>query len=151
MTTLPSAYRERDRERERLRRGSETEEDEERERVLDEVSDGDESDDTAYDRRHTIPPSDLPWLDLTSVNLFLFSDSFPHFTVPPRCLSRFQWRSTVDFWLVTMLFISDVEFTGLDQQHWSKFYFECKFIDAKCKHIVTFPRWILKYSPEILL
>lgn len=60
MTTLPSAYRERDRERERLRRGSETEEDEERERVLDEVSDGDESDDTAYDRRHAIPPSDLP-------------------------------------------------------------------------------------------
>lgn len=60
MPTLPCAYRERDRERERLRRESETEEDEERERVLDEVSDGEESDDTAYDRRHAIPPSDLP-------------------------------------------------------------------------------------------
>ncbi|KAM7387422.1 hypothetical protein PAMA_009847 [Pampus argenteus] len=58
--TLPRSYRERDRERERLRRESETEEEEERERVLDEVSDGEESDDTAYDRRHTIPPSDLP-------------------------------------------------------------------------------------------
>ncbi|XP_036943528.1 solute carrier family 1 member 9 isoform X1 [Acanthopagrus latus] len=60
--TLPRAYRERerDRERERLRRESETEEEEERERVLGEVSDGDESDDTAYDRRHTLPPADLP-------------------------------------------------------------------------------------------
>lgn len=59
---LPRAYRERerDRERERLRRESETEEEEERERVLGEVSDGDESDDTAYDRRHTLPPADLP-------------------------------------------------------------------------------------------
>lgn len=66
--TLPRSYRERerdreresDRERERLRRESETEEEEERERVLGEVSDGEESDDTAYDRRHTIPPCDLP-------------------------------------------------------------------------------------------
>ncbi|XP_028267186.1 solute carrier family 1 member 9 [Parambassis ranga] len=58
--TLPRLYRERDRERERLRRESETEEEEERERVLGEVSDGEESDDTAYDRRHVIPPSDLP-------------------------------------------------------------------------------------------
>ncbi|XP_030591142.1 solute carrier family 1 member 9 isoform X1 [Archocentrus centrarchus] len=64
--TLPRSYRERerererDRERERLRRESETEEDEERERVLGEVSDGEESDDTAYDRRHAIPPCDLP-------------------------------------------------------------------------------------------
>ncbi|KAL2101364.1 hypothetical protein ACEWY4_003125 [Coilia grayii] len=65
--TLPRAYRERerDRERERLRgrereRESETEEDEERERGLDEGSDGEESDDTAYDRRHAIPPCDLP-------------------------------------------------------------------------------------------
>ncbi|XP_062387069.1 solute carrier family 1 member 9 [Sardina pilchardus] len=65
--TLPRAYRERerDRERERLRgrereRESETEEDEERERGFDDVSDGEESDDTAYDRRHTIPPCDLP-------------------------------------------------------------------------------------------
>ncbi|XP_068606255.1 solute carrier family 1 member 9 [Brachionichthys hirsutus] len=56
--TLPRPHRERDRERERLRRGSDTEEDEER--VLGEVSDGEESDDTAYDRRHAIPPSDLP-------------------------------------------------------------------------------------------
>ncbi|XP_031415024.1 solute carrier family 1 member 9 [Clupea harengus] len=69
--SFPRAHRERerDRERERLRgrererereRESETEEDEERERALDEGSDGGESDDTAYDRRHTIPPSDLP-------------------------------------------------------------------------------------------
>ncbi|KAG7233139.1 hypothetical protein INR49_007419 [Caranx melampygus] len=60
--TLPRCYRERerDRERERLRRESETEEEEERERVLGEVSDGEESDDTAYDRRHAIPPGDLP-------------------------------------------------------------------------------------------
>ncbi|XP_044037835.1 solute carrier family 1 member 9 isoform X4 [Siniperca chuatsi] len=57
---LPRAYRERDREQGRLRRESETEEDEERERVLGEASDGEESDDTAYDRRHTIPPGDLP-------------------------------------------------------------------------------------------
>ncbi|KAM9746560.1 solute carrier family 1 member 9 isoform 2-T4 [Menidia menidia] len=52
--------RDRDRERERLRRESETEEEEERERVLCEASDGEESDDTAYDRRHAIPPCDLP-------------------------------------------------------------------------------------------
>uniref|UniRef100_A0A3Q1FEB5 Amino acid transporter n=1 Tax=Acanthochromis polyacanthus TaxID=80966 RepID=A0A3Q1FEB5_9TELE len=39
---------------------SETEEEEERDRVLCEMSDGEESDDTAYDRRHAIPPSDLP-------------------------------------------------------------------------------------------
>lgn len=58
--TLARCYRERDRERERLRRESETEEEEERERVLGEVSDGEESDDTAYDRRHAIPPCDLP-------------------------------------------------------------------------------------------
>lgn len=57
---MPRSYRERDRERERLRRESETEEDEERERVLGEISDGEESDDTAYDRRHAIPPGDLP-------------------------------------------------------------------------------------------
>lgn len=55
---MPRSYRERDRERERLRRESETEEEEER--VLGEVSDGEESDDTAYDRRHAIPPGDLP-------------------------------------------------------------------------------------------
>ncbi|XP_041633888.1 solute carrier family 1 member 9 [Cheilinus undulatus] len=60
ISTIPRSYRERDRERERLRRESETEEEEERERVLDEVSDGEESDDTAYDRRHAIPPGDLP-------------------------------------------------------------------------------------------
>lgn len=65
--TLPRAYRERERDRERERlRGrerepqSETEEDEERERGMDEISDGEESDDTAYDRRHAIPPCDLP-------------------------------------------------------------------------------------------
>ncbi|XP_032394659.1 solute carrier family 1 member 9 [Etheostoma spectabile] len=57
--TMPRSHRERDRERERLRRESETEE-EERERVLGEVSDGEESDDTAYDRRHPMLPSDLP-------------------------------------------------------------------------------------------
>ncbi|XP_031174954.1 solute carrier family 1 member 9 [Sander lucioperca] len=57
--TMPRSYRERDRERERMRRESETEE-EERERVLGEVSDGEESDDTAYDRRHPMLPSDLP-------------------------------------------------------------------------------------------
>ncbi|XP_041855111.1 solute carrier family 1 member 9 isoform X2 [Melanotaenia boesemani] len=64
ISTLPRTYRERDRERdrerERLRRESETEEEDERERVLGEVSDGEESDDTAYDRRHAIPPCDLP-------------------------------------------------------------------------------------------
>ncbi|KAL0197835.1 hypothetical protein M9458_006375, partial [Cirrhinus mrigala] len=57
--------RDRERERERLRererdKGSETEEDEEKERMMDEASDGEESDDTAYDRRHAIPPCDLP-------------------------------------------------------------------------------------------
>ncbi|XP_034749309.1 solute carrier family 1 member 9 [Etheostoma cragini] len=57
--TMPRSHRERDRERKRLRRESETEE-EERERVLGEVSDGEESDDTAYDRRHPMLPSDLP-------------------------------------------------------------------------------------------
>lgn len=65
---MPRSYRERgrererdrDRERERLRRESETEEEEERDRVLCEMSDGEESDDTAYDRRHAVPPSDLP-------------------------------------------------------------------------------------------
>ncbi|XP_010779778.1 L-fucose dehydrogenase isoform X2 [Notothenia coriiceps] len=56
--TMHRTYRER--ERDRLRRESETEEDEERERVLGEVSDGEESDDTAYDRRHAMPTSDLP-------------------------------------------------------------------------------------------
>ncbi|KAK2833041.1 hypothetical protein Q5P01_016930 [Channa striata] len=60
MPALPRPYRERDRERERLRRESETEEEEEKDRVLGEASDGEESDDTAYDRRHAIPPSDLP-------------------------------------------------------------------------------------------
>ncbi|XP_051572205.1 excitatory amino acid transporter 2-like isoform X2 [Myxocyprinus asiaticus] len=71
ISTLPRGLRERDkerergRERERLRerehdKGSETEEDEERERMVDEGSDGEDSDDTAYDRRHTIPPCDLP-------------------------------------------------------------------------------------------
>ncbi|XP_059414040.1 excitatory amino acid transporter 2-like isoform X2 [Carassius carassius] len=75
ITTLPRGFRERsrnrerDRERERERererlqerdKGSETEEDEEKERMMDEVSDGEESDDTAYDRRHTIQPCDLP-------------------------------------------------------------------------------------------
>ncbi|XP_029292930.1 excitatory amino acid transporter 2-like isoform X2 [Cottoperca gobio] len=58
--TMPRSHRERDRERERLRRESETEEEEERERVLGEVSDGEESDDTAYNRRHAMPTSDLP-------------------------------------------------------------------------------------------
>ncbi|KAG7459828.1 hypothetical protein MATL_G00214820 [Megalops atlanticus] len=63
-TPRPS-FRERDRQRERLRarerdRGSETEEEEEKERVGDEGSDGEESDDTAYDRRHAIPPCDMP-------------------------------------------------------------------------------------------
>ncbi|KAK7938568.1 hypothetical protein WMY93_001894 [Mugilogobius chulae] len=57
----PRSFREneRDRERERLRRESETEDDEERDRVLD-ISDGEESDDTAYDRRHALSPCDLP-------------------------------------------------------------------------------------------
>uniref|UniRef100_A0A8C5DKF7 Amino acid transporter n=1 Tax=Gouania willdenowi TaxID=441366 RepID=A0A8C5DKF7_GOUWI len=66
--TMPRHYRERERgrgrerERERLRRESETEEDDDRERVLSlgEISDGEESDDTAYDRRHALPPCDLP-------------------------------------------------------------------------------------------
>lgn len=60
--TLPRSHRERarDRERERLRRESETEEEEERDRVLGETSDGEESDDTAYDRRQAMPHSDLP-------------------------------------------------------------------------------------------
>nr|XP_055050040.1 solute carrier family 1 member 9 isoform X2 [Misgurnus anguillicaudatus] len=69
--TLPRGFRKRerdresDRERERLRererdKGSETEDDEEKERMMDEGSDGEESDDTAYDRRHAIPPCDLP-------------------------------------------------------------------------------------------
>ncbi|XP_077591104.1 solute carrier family 1 member 9 [Stigmatopora nigra] len=46
--------------REHLHRESETEEEEERERGLGEPSDGEESDDTAYDRRHGILPCDLP-------------------------------------------------------------------------------------------
>ncbi|XP_066497955.1 solute carrier family 1 member 9 isoform X2 [Hoplias malabaricus] len=70
--TLPRGYRERnrervrDRERERLRgrerdKESETEEEEEKERMMmDEGSDGEESDDTAYDRSHAIQPCDLP-------------------------------------------------------------------------------------------
>ncbi|XP_036445152.1 solute carrier family 1 member 9 [Colossoma macropomum] len=70
--TLPRGYRERnrererDRERERLRgrekdKESETEEEEEKERMMmDEGSDGEESDDTAYDRSHAIPLCDLP-------------------------------------------------------------------------------------------
>uniref|UniRef100_A0A8C1CDY8 Amino acid transporter n=4 Tax=Cyprinus carpio TaxID=7962 RepID=A0A8C1CDY8_CYPCA len=71
ITTLPRGFRERgrdrerDRARERLRererdKGSETEEDEEKGRMMDEASDGEESDDTAYDRRHNIPLCDLP-------------------------------------------------------------------------------------------
>ncbi|TSQ23981.1 Excitatory amino acid transporter 2 [Bagarius yarrelli] len=62
-STLPRDYRERHRGRgsERLRgRECETEEDEEKERMMDEGSEGEESDDTAYDRRHTIPPCELP-------------------------------------------------------------------------------------------
>ncbi|XP_068434507.1 solute carrier family 1 member 9 [Clinocottus analis] len=54
------SHREREWERERLRRESETEEEEERERALGETSDGEESDDTAYDRRQAMPPGDLP-------------------------------------------------------------------------------------------
>ncbi|KAK9534622.1 hypothetical protein VZT92_007055 [Zoarces viviparus] len=57
---MPRSHRERERERERLRRESETEEEEERERVVGETSDGEESDDTAYDRRQALPHSDLP-------------------------------------------------------------------------------------------
>ncbi|XP_051904675.1 solute carrier family 1 member 9 isoform X2 [Hippocampus zosterae] len=55
---LSRCYRDRD----RLYRESETEEEEERERerILGEPSDGEESDDTAYDRRHAIQPCDLP-------------------------------------------------------------------------------------------
>ncbi|XP_030645639.1 solute carrier family 1 member 9 [Chanos chanos] len=60
--TFPRSHRERDRERgqerERFRgreRESETEEEEEKDRMVDEASDGEESDDTAYDRRHAIP------------------------------------------------------------------------------------------------
>ncbi|XP_060921822.1 solute carrier family 1 member 9 isoform X1 [Labrus mixtus] len=60
ISTIPRSHRERERERERLRRESETEEEEERERALDEVSDGEESDDTAYDRRQALPQGDLP-------------------------------------------------------------------------------------------
>lgn len=89
--TLPRSYRERERERERLRRESETEEEEERERVLGEVSDGEESDDTAYDRRHGIPPGDLPWLDFANKkkNLppsisFRFTTAFPHVSAQLR-------------------------------------------------------------------
>ncbi|XP_036382471.1 excitatory amino acid transporter 2-like [Megalops cyprinoides] len=65
--TLPCCYQDSDRERDRLRRqerdrdwGSETEEEEEKERVVHGGSDGDESDDTAYDRKHEIPPGDMP-------------------------------------------------------------------------------------------
>ncbi|KAM9843462.1 solute carrier family 1 member 9 [Aulostomus maculatus] len=58
--SMPRCYREKDRERERLRRESETEEEEDRDRVMCDISDGEESDDTAYDRRHAIPPCDLP-------------------------------------------------------------------------------------------
>ncbi|XP_016101253.1 putative sodium-dependent excitatory amino acid transporter glt-3 [Sinocyclocheilus grahami] len=67
ITTLPRGFRERSRNRERERlqererdKGSETEEDEEKERMMDEASDGEESDDTTYDRHHAIPPCDLP-------------------------------------------------------------------------------------------
>ncbi|TNN30446.1 Excitatory amino acid transporter 2 [Liparis tanakae] len=58
--TMHRSHRERERERERLRLESETEEEEERERAFGETSDGEESDDTAYDRRHGLPPGDLP-------------------------------------------------------------------------------------------
>ncbi|KAM9457241.1 solute carrier family 1 member 9 isoform 1-T2 [Clarias gariepinus] len=67
--TLPRDFRERRRERERgserlhrreRGRESETEEDEERERMMDEGSEGEESDDTAYDRSHAIPPCEIP-------------------------------------------------------------------------------------------
>ncbi|XP_039542221.1 solute carrier family 1 member 9 isoform X2 [Pimephales promelas] len=71
ITTLPRGFRERGRDRERERerqrlrererdKESETEEDEEKERMMDVASDGEESDDTAYDRRHAIPACDLP-------------------------------------------------------------------------------------------
>ncbi|KAG9349950.1 hypothetical protein JZ751_026303, partial [Albula glossodonta] len=63
MPILPHCCREWDREKKPLHRqarsrdwGSETEEEEEKGRVEFEGSDGDESDDTAYDRRHEIPP-----------------------------------------------------------------------------------------------
>ncbi|KAJ8253612.1 hypothetical protein COCON_G00202240 [Conger conger] len=59
----PRSFRKRDRDHLRAResyRGSETEEEEEKERMVDEGSEGEESDDTAYDRRHVIPPGDLP-------------------------------------------------------------------------------------------
>ncbi|KAI5619712.1 solute carrier family 1 (glutamate transporter), member 9 [Silurus asotus] len=74
-STLPRDYKDRQRERERERgsekqrrrekgRESETEDDEERERMMmmmmDEGSVGEESDDTAYDRSHAIPPCELP-------------------------------------------------------------------------------------------
>lgn len=68
-STLPRDYRDRPGERERgsekLRRRergqeSETDEDEERDRMMDEGSEGEESDDTAYDRSHAIPPCELP-------------------------------------------------------------------------------------------
>ncbi|KAI5097060.1 solute carrier family 1 (glutamate transporter), member 9 [Silurus meridionalis] len=72
-STLPRDYKDRQRERERgsekqrrreKGRESETEDDEERERMMmmmmDEGSVGEESDDTAYDRSHTIPPCELP-------------------------------------------------------------------------------------------
>jgi len=62
--TMHRSHRERERERERLRLESETEEEEERERAFGETSDGEESDDTAYDRRHGLPPGDLPPGDL---------------------------------------------------------------------------------------
>ncbi|KAJ8251061.1 hypothetical protein GJAV_G00216820 [Gymnothorax javanicus] len=59
----PRSHRKRDRDLLRARecyRGSETEDEEEKDRMVDEGSDGEESDDTAYDRRHAIPPCDLP-------------------------------------------------------------------------------------------
>ncbi|KAG5832325.1 hypothetical protein ANANG_G00289900 [Anguilla anguilla] len=59
----PHSFRKRGRDHLRAQdsyRGSETEEEEEKERMADEGREGEESDDTAYDRRHAIPPGDLP-------------------------------------------------------------------------------------------
>lgn len=101
ITTLPRGFRERgrdrerDRERQRLRererdKESETEEDEEKERMMDEASEGEESDDTAYDRRHALPPCDLPWTG-TDKALPHFHNTSSVFQHPPCWMKDFEY------------------------------------------------------------
>lgn len=130
--TMPRSYRERDRERERMRRESETEE-EERERVLGEVSDGEESDDTAYDRRHPMLPSDLPWLEFYHQKASL-STSF-------RFMTAFRGPQWISGWLhcyPQMYF----QFTALKTELLDKW--SISSIWAWYEYILKMLRWPLK-------